>query len=92
MTFKIKDFTFEGDSIEATAAWINTELDYTLCGHFGICMDELDLIPLDKVRELRIYGLFEDQEALNNQAELVHALIDQERLAIKRAITSYLPR
>ncbi len=51
-----------------TASFLNTELDYHLCGHYGITIDELDSIPMDKLRELRIYALFGNDEALDEQS------------------------
>ena len=55
------------DDPNDTASFINTELDYYLCDWYNITIDELDIIPMDKLLELRIYDLFGNDEALNEQ-------------------------
>ena len=32
---------------------VNTDLDYTLCDILGVCMDELDMLPMEEVERLR---------------------------------------
>lgn len=78
MLFSYEELIPEEDHlIEATVGFINTELDYYLCSNYGIVIDELDLIPIDKLRELRIYALFEDQERLDEQSHDLELWIDE---------------
>jgi hypothetical protein len=68
MVYDIDEILQLDDDLNDTASFLNTELDYHLCGHYGITIDELDIIPMAKLRELRIYALFGNYEALDEQS------------------------
>ena len=65
------------DDANDTASFLNTELDYYLCSNYGLTIDELDLIPIDKLRELRVYALFEDQDLLDEQTTDLELWIEE---------------
>ena len=67
MLYDIDEILQLDDDPNDTASFLNTELDYHLCSNYGLTIDELDLIPIEKIRELRVYALFDNQEALDEQ-------------------------
>jgi len=77
MLYSYEELIGENEDLEETAYWLNAELDYVLCSNYGITIDELDLIPINKLRELRIYALFENQEALDKETTDLELWIEE---------------
>ena len=83
MLFSYEELIPEDDHLmEHTIGFINTELDYYLCGHYKITIDELDLIPINKLLELRIYALFEDISLLDEQTTDLELWIEETDLEL----------
>jgi len=80
LAYDIDEILQLDDDLNDTALFLNTELDYNLCDHYGITIDELDIIPIDKLRELRIYALFGNDEALDEETTDLELFLEENFL------------